>query len=295
MLYKHDWLQTLAHHLVLGIGHEAIKASFLRLKIVHSELLDEHSSWGHCDLTVEEKRGSVWSDNGHFTCEQWWLYAVHMAQTSAVVCVGWCVFHLSYHPGVAAALQEWNKILGKDVHSWEKRVTCFSSSVMGFGGKQTKLLNEVSPMVLVAKFFSNPTTFSSLLCTMHPALFILNHKQKLRLQVIQAEPQASQRVKRKLPTSTFKDGYCCLKLSANSQTLRVSAMSRMWMWTSCKNRACMSATCRRLPLFSQQRGTLTVFPDSQTMHSLAFSALSLFRHTMCTVPPENEQNTQIIF
>lgn len=115
-----DWLQILAHHLVLGVGHEAIKASLLRLQIIRFELLDEHASWGHSDLTVGEKRGSVWSDNSHFTCGQRWHYAVHMARPSAVVCVGRCVFRFSYHPGVAAALQEWNKSLGEDVHAWEK-------------------------------------------------------------------------------------------------------------------------------------------------------------------------------
>lgn len=116
-----DWLQILAHHLVLGVGHEAIKVSLLRLQIVCSELLDEHASWGHSDLTVGEKRGSVWSDNSHFTCGQRWHYAVHMARPSAVVCVGWCAFLFSYHPGVPAALQEWNKSLGEDVHAWERR------------------------------------------------------------------------------------------------------------------------------------------------------------------------------
>lgn len=81
-----DWLQILAYHLVQSVGHEAVKASLLRLQVIRSELLDEHASWGHSDLTVGEKRGSVWSDNGHFTCGQRWHYAVHMARTSAVVC-----------------------------------------------------------------------------------------------------------------------------------------------------------------------------------------------------------------
>lgn len=127
-----DWLQILAHHLVLGVGHEAIKVSLLRLQIVCSELLDEHASWGHSDLTVGKKRGSVWSDNSHFTCGQRWHYAVHMARPSAVVCVGWCAFLFSYHPGVPAALQEWNKSLGEDVHAWERRRTCVVFSVTRF-------------------------------------------------------------------------------------------------------------------------------------------------------------------
>lgn len=124
-----DWLQILAYHLVQSVGHEAVKASLLRLQVIRSELLDEHASWGHSDLTVGEKRGSVWSDNGHFTCGQRWHYAVHMARTSAVVCVGRCAFRCSYHPGVAAPLQEWNDSLGEDVHAWERRgeLTCFSS------------------------------------------------------------------------------------------------------------------------------------------------------------------------
>lgn len=138
-----DWLQILAYHLVQSVGHEAVKASLLRLQVIRSELLDEHASWGHSDLRVGEKRGSVWSDNGHFTCGQRWHYAVHMARTSAVVCVGRCAFRCSYHPGVAAPLQEWNHSLGEDVHAWERRgeLTCFSS-MMRFDGRQatSKLL-----------------------------------------------------------------------------------------------------------------------------------------------------------
>lgn len=53
-------------------------------------------------------------------------------------------------------------------------------------------------MVLVAKFFSNPSAFSSLLCTIHPALFILNHKKKLQFM--------SSRVNAK-PVNKSKENY----------------------------------------------------------------------------------------
>lgn len=60
-----------------------------------------------------------------------------MARTSAVVCVGRCAFHCSYHSGVAAPLQEWNESLGEDVHACERRrIDMLLCDVCGQAGGQ---------------------------------------------------------------------------------------------------------------------------------------------------------------
>lgn len=58
-----------------------------------------------------------------------------------------------------------------------------SSTVSDWCSIFLSFITRVSPMVLVAKFFSNPSVFNSLLCTIHPALFICHthahtHTQK---------------------------------------------------------------------------------------------------------------------
>lgn len=102
-----------------------------------------------------------------------------------------------------------------------------------------RFLARVSPIVLVAKFFSNPSMFCSLLCTMHPALLIFCNKYKMQIRYIQGcTVRQSTSQEETIQTNTFRDGYCCLKLSANSQTLRVSAMSTIWTWTSLQGAMC---------------------------------------------------------
>lgn len=96
-------------------------------------------------------------------------------------------------------------------------------------------------------------------------------------------------------TSTFKALYFLLKASANSQTFRVSDRSRMWTYISWNYMIItlwfiISKQCKKSPtqtFWRWERGpnSFTLFPDSLTMSALASSALSLFLHTMWTVPP----------
>lgn len=96
-------------------------------------------------------------------------------------------------------------------------------------------LDQVLPIVLVAKFFSSPSALTSLLCIIHPALFIWQDQRdecKSASSIVQRMIYDEDYKRLVISTRTFKDGYCFLKASANAHTFRVSDMSTIWMYTS---------------------------------------------------------------
>lgn len=169
-------------YLVLSIDHGPVKVIHLRLQIIHSEFLDQHAPWGHSDLTGMEERGSVCLDNSHFRSDKSAILPFLNTEHCLLCCVDQCecvCTTLGSRLFSRSGMRDWVRTYMPRNRQIEKKHSRGLAVVLHLKQKKQKkkqlgiyIYIYAPPIVLVAKFFSSPSVFTSLWCTMQPALFI---------------------------------------------------------------------------------------------------------------------------